>query len=352
MTIAPKLAERSRLDVSSSSGRIDGAESAPGRAARSRLAETAARTCRFALFAALILGCAFDGAALDEPFEGATPSCGHELVYEPFAGLILVGVTIADSPPMDFVLDSGATQSAITDPYLARALGLEVREAGLARGIGSGATRVAITEDTSIHADGVELLRVSLVVHDIGVSLSENAGRDIHGFLGAELFERYVVEIDPATRRLLLHDPETFSYDGLGTVLPLEVEDRRPVVEGSVVVEAGDRPVSVRLMVDTGSSRNLTLISHSRRRLRPPSGAVASPSIGVVGPATVLVAPVARLELGPAFSEGLETSWTESYQVPAVRRIEDLNGILGNGLLSRLRTVFDYQRGRLILVPR
>jgi hypothetical protein len=301
--------------------------------------------------AALVLIAAPAAVASPEGTVTATPPCQHELVYEAYGGLILVAVTIGDSPPMDFVLDSGATQSGITDTALAQALGLEVREAGLARGIGSGATRVLVAADVGIAADGFEILRVPLVVHDIGVSLAESAGRDIYGFLGAELFERYVVEIEPASRRLLLHDPETFTYQGRGIVLSLDVEDQRPVVEASVTVETGKKPVTVRLLVDTGSSRNLTLISGSRRQLKPPKEKTPSASFGVVGRTTVMVAPVARLELGKVVSEGLETSWMGSFQVPAVRKIPKLNGILGNGLLGNLHAIFDYRGGRLILEP-
>lgn len=325
---------------------------APGSQPARRRARAVRPFSALALAAVLISSAVSELASIELLPPAAEPACTHELVYEPYAGLILVAVTIGGSPPMDFVLDSGATQSAITDPYLARAVGLELRDVGLARGIGSGATQVMIADDAVIRADGVELLHVPLVVHDIGVSLAETAGRDIHGFLGSELFERYVVEIDPANRRLLLHDPEAYRYERNGVALPLEVEDRRPVVQGSVTVQAGDKPVPVRLMVDTGSSRSLTLISRSRRRLKPPSEQTPSDSFGVVGQTTVVVAPVARFELGVVVSEGLETSWMDSYQVPAVRNITELNGILGNGLLSRLRTVFDYRGKRLVVEPR
>jgi len=277
------------------------------------------------------------------------PGCVHELRYEPFAGLILVSVTIAESPRLDFVLDSGATQSAITDPYLAAALGLEVHEAGLARGMGSGATRVLIADKICIRGDGLEFLRASLVVHDIGGRLAAMAGRDIDGFLGADLFERYVVEIDPAGRRLLLHDPATFVYSGGGEILPLEVVDRRPVVEGRVVVEAGKKPVPVRLVVDTGSSRYLTLITRSRRQLKPPAERTLGASVGVVGDTLVVVAPVDRLELGSLAAQRVETAWMEAFRIPAVRNIPKLNGIIGNPLLSRYHVFFDYRHGRLIL---
>lgn len=289
--------------------------------------------------------------ALEEDSSPNPPSCVHELVYEPFAGLILVQVRIADSPPLDFLLDSGATQSSITDPFLAWALGLEIKESGLARGVGSGATRVLVAEDISIRIDGVEVLRAPLVVHDIGTRLAAMAGREIHGFLGADLFERYVVEIDPVGRRLLLHDPETFTYLGPGYDVPLEVVDRRPVVHGTVIVKEGGKEVPVRLVADTGSSRSLSLITKSRRHLKPPSEQTVGASVGVVGKTRVVVASTRRFQLGSIFAEGVETAWMETFSVPAVCNIPNVNGILGNRFMNRFRVFFDYRGGRLILEP-
>jgi hypothetical protein len=284
--------------------------------------------------------------------EDANPiSCVHETVYEPFAGLVVVSVTIADSPPLDFVVDSGANTSSITDPILALAIGLEVKETGLARGVGSGATRVVVAEDTCIRIDGVEVLRTQLVVHDIGARLAAAAGREIHGFLGADLFERYVVEINPVGQRLLLHDPETFRYQGPGYEVPLEVVDGRPVVRGTVVVKEGGKEVPVKLVADTGSGRFLSLITKSRRHLKPPVEQREGASIGVVGDTTVIVALTQKLQLGPIVAKGFETAWMEAFGVPAVRNIENLNGILGNQMLSRFRAFFDYRGGRLILEP-
>lgn len=278
-------------------------------------------------------------------------SCVHEVVYEPFGGIILVSVTVADSPPLDFMLDSGATQSSLTDPLLAWALGLEARDRGLARGVGSGATRIVIAEDVCIRIDGIEVLRAPLVVHDIGTRLAAGAGREIHGFLGAELFGRYVVEIDPAGHRLLLHDPETFEYRGRGFEIPLEIVGGRAIVEGVVVIEEGGKEVPVRLMVDTGSSRVLTLVTKSRRRLRPPSEQRVGASVGVVGDTSVALAATHRLRLGSIVAREIETAWLGGQDVPAMRNIEDLNGILGNWFLSQFRTIFDYRGGRLVLEP-
>lgn len=280
-----------------------------------------------------------------------SPACIHEMTYDPFANLILVDLSVGDSPPLTFILDTGATQSSLTDPLLAAFLGIEVREAGLARGMGAGATWVRITEEVSLRNAGWPVLETALVVHDISSQLVAQAGRPIDGFIGWQLFDHYVVEIDPVGRRLLLHDPDTFVYEGDGEVLPMEIVGRRPLVTASVVVKEGEKPVPVKLIVDTGSNRHLSLISRSRRRLKPPGNLKQDTSIGVTGDISVVIGRTARLEVGPLESTDVETNWVEPYRIPAARNIDGLNGILGNPLLSDYHVFFDYRGGRLILEP-
>lgn len=280
-----------------------------------------------------------------------SPDCIHEMIYDPFANLVLVDMSVGDSLPLTFILDTGATQSALTDPLLAAFLGIEIRDAGLARGMGAGATWVRITEVVSLRNAGWPILETALVVHDIGSQLAAQAGRPIDGFIGWELFDRYVVELDPVHRRLRLHDPDTFVYEGDGHVLPMEIVGRRPLVAASVVVKEGEKPVPVNLIVDTGSNRHLSLISRSRRRLKPPDNLKRDRSMGVTGDISVVVGRTAHLEMGPLDSANVETTWVEPYRIPAARNIDDLNGVLGNPLLNDYHVFFDYRGGRLILEP-
>jgi hypothetical protein len=122
-------------------------------------------------------------------------------------------------------------------------------------------------------------------------------------------------------------------------------------VQGTVVVKEGGKEVPVRLVADTGSGRYLALITKSRRHLKPPAQQEVGRSIGVVGDSTVVVASTQRLQLGSIVTRGVETAWLEAFGIPAVRNIPNLNGILGNQLLNRFRTIFDYGGGRLILEP-
>jgi hypothetical protein len=303
-----------------------------------------------ALGTVLLVGLEGEESPHQLPQQPPSPGCTHELIFEPFAGLTLVPLQVAGSAPLDFVLDSGANRSSISDPLLAATLGLEVTEIGIARGMGSGAVGVLITEPVPLQSQGFELLLVPLAVHDIGARLAARAGRELDGFLGWELFDRYVVELDPAGRRLLLHDPSSFVYAGPGQVLPLEVKDGRAVVQGRVNV-SGRKAVAVTLLVDTGSGRYLTLITGGRRHLEPPPERDRATSVGITGATTVKAGRVAEVELGEVVVENVETAWVRSFEIPATNTIPKLDGVLGNRLLARYRVFFDYRHGRLILEP-
>ncbi len=182
---------------------------------------------------------------------------------------------------------------------------------------------------------GAKSCRSRSAIHDIGARLAAIAGREIDGLLGWELFDRYVVELDPDRRRMRLHPAETFEYWGQGEVIALSVEDRRPVIEATVSVE-GDRAVPVRLLLDTGSSTYLTLISGSRRRLAPAESRERGETrVGITGSTRPIAGAVARFDLGSITVENLDVSWVGAHAVPAARAITKLNGILGSRLLAR-----------------
>ena len=276
------------------------------------------------------------------------PPCIHELVYESAFGVSLIEVEVAGSQPLTFLVDTGATQSAFNDTLMAESIGLEAASSGLARGLGAGAKPIVITNEAAVSHRGVELLRTDFAIHDIGPMLMRRSGRSIDGIIGYALFNRYVVEFEPLSGRLRLHDPETFSYDGDGWVLPMEIEDKRPTIEARVVV-SGDRVIPVKLMVDTGSSRALSLLIGSKRRLNPPADTITSSGIGVTGEVAVQIGRIERLEISTITLSQAETAWVEPYRISAARNIEDLNGILGNRFLSMFRVFFDYNKGQLIL---
>src|SRR5262249_37052164 len=87
-----------------------------------------------------------------------------------------------------------------------------------------------------------------------GAALPSNPNRRnrrLQGIVGVGCFRPFVVEMDPQTLMLTLHQPRDFHYVGTGEVLPLKVRRSTAVVEASIVVP--ERPaISGLFEIDTG----------------------------------------------------------------------------------------------------
>jgi hypothetical protein len=175
-------------------------------------------------------------------------------------------------------------------------------------------------------------------------------GRHFHGLLGSDLFELYVVDIDPANGTVRLHEPHRWSYGGSGHVIPLIIDSRRPFVKARVITESG-KSAKVRLMVDTGSENHLALILGSHRNLQVPKNHAKVKALGLGGEVTVLIGAVPALEAGSLALGHTPTAFFHPDSMPSARNISDFDGLIGNGILAQYRTILDYHRKVLILEP-
>jgi hypothetical protein len=133
-----------------------------------------------------------------------------------YDNLPLAPVHIGSAPLLWFVPDSAAKTTYI-DTARARA-------AGLAAG------KPAI----------LSLSRSTLTIPRLSTtelaSLQRTEGHAIDGVLGAELFRKYVVQIDYDTRVLRLFDPSTFTPDAGAESVPLFIKDDKAYVHCAITM--------------------------------------------------------------------------------------------------------------------
>jgi hypothetical protein len=176
----------------------------------------------------------------------------------------------------------------------------------------------------------------------------EHTGWALHGLLGADLFLLYAVEIDPARGMIVLHRPKTaVPFESLA-VAAVDVHRRRPIVTVKVTVEGGRR-TSARLLLDTGAEGEVLIVNGANRRLRAPPNGRRIRVTGIGGTANGVSAPLEVLQIGRLEIRDLEASFVERRTMPSTREIRRVDGVLGNGVLSRYRCWIDLQAGRLVL---
>src|SRR5262245_13524747 len=153
---------------------------------------------------------------------------GRPLTVVPYRaedGLIVLDVRVNGSGPRTFVLDSGAPHSVV-DSAAAVALKLDALSQDRTRGAGRGTVGRQ-------HLPPLEL-QVGDVRHHFADPWSSDlahAGiRHVDGLVGADLFERFVVRIDPDRRTLALYAAQD-SLPPSGTPIPLTLENDRLYVD-------------------------------------------------------------------------------------------------------------------------
>src|SRR6185503_10937392 len=83
-------------------------------------------------------------------------------------------------------------------------------------------------------------------------------GRPIHGTIGHDLFNRFVVEIDYAARVMNLYEPKDYRYSGKGEVVPVTIEKDEPFLQAKII-QRGRAPIEAKLKIDTGGVTELGL---------------------------------------------------------------------------------------------
>jgi hypothetical protein len=265
-------------------------------------------------------------------------------------GLIFLRTRVNNSQPMWFALDSGASFPFVIDIRRSRALGLKLRDVVTAdRGAGPGAYEVAMTRGVSLNIGSLDFADQTAAVIALG-SLEGITGRALDGLVGCDLFSRYVVELDYLASKIVLHDPQTYTYSGAGESLPLTKRGDYFFVPAKI--EMPGRPqLDGRFLVDTGGVFITVVLNapFARSNDLPPSNqrmALDRSLSGLGGETKVLVSRAISFMLGKLVIS--EPVVYVSQDTGGALASSNFDGIVGGELLRKFKVIFDYTRHRLM----
>lgn len=260
---------------------------------------------------------------------------------------VLLKGRVNNSDPLWFTLDTGAASSVI-NMRRAREMGLELTLTGRAQGAG-GTAETARLSGITFSIEGVEIKNLNVMAIALD-SIEATAGRSMDVIIGAELFHRYVVEVDYENRYITLYDPKQFVYTGTGESLPLKFSGNHPYVRGRVVVP-GMEPIEGDFVIDAGSGFGLTFnpgfVTEHKLVERVPN-TIETKARGVGGEFPLNIGRIESLELG-RFKLLKPTSAFPRTSGFISR--EGSAGNIGGLILRRFKVIFDYSRKRMILEP-
>ncbi len=303
---------------------------------------TAIEPYRLAVLTCLAL-CTVNGAmaALED---STSPTPANSIPFEFVSGRILVDARVNDARPATVMLDTGYSVNMLSRE-LTESLGLKRTGHITIVGIAG--------EESADQFEGVtfSLARASYSPRRVAAlpASYQRHWRKRDGVLGAGFFRRFVVEIDPKSKRVRLHEPDSFRYSGGGEIVPFKFKQSTPIVDGAII-RPDQEPVEGRFEIDTGCDGGLCLGSDfvtANHLVEFSSGTENSARQGVGGDTRTKIGRVPKFRLGAQIIEKpLTNFFLEGSPVD-----DGLAGHIGMDLLRRFKVILDYSRERMILEP-
>ncbi len=177
------------------------------------------------------------------------------------SNLIIVPVQINESDTLQFILDTGVSNTIITDPSAFRRQPLRLTRKIKLTGAGEGGNLTAsVAIDNQLRMGGLKASHHNLVILDEDIlKLSEYVGTPVHGIFGYEIFANFVVNVDFQRREITLMDPKTYHYKKRkGDRYPITIQDTKAYTDALSVFD-GEKSLPLRVVLDTGAGHALML---------------------------------------------------------------------------------------------
>ncbi|CAN5317620.1 hypothetical protein BH09BAC4_BH09BAC4_17810 [soil metagenome] len=283
----------------------------------------------------------------------------HSWTRIPFqlhSNLIIVPVRVNDSDTLRFILDTGVSNTIITDPsaFKKRPLTLtrKVKLAGAGEG---GSLTASIAIDNTLSMGGLRAAHHNLVLLDEDIlKLSEYVGTPVHGIFGYEIFANFVVNIDFQRHEIMLMKANKYKYrKGKGDRYPITIQDTKAYTDALSIFD-GEKVTPLRVILDTGAGHAL-LLDQARSLVAmplPEKSIRAQLGRGLNGVINGRLGRIQKVRFGRYELENILASFPDSMAF-GMKLVDmpERQGNVGCELLRRFNVTFNYPEQYIVMKP-
>ncbi|OZV69150.1 aspartyl protease family protein [Winogradskyella aurantia] len=276
----------------------------------------------------------------------------EKIRFELIGNLIVIPIEV-NNVLLSFILDTGVSKPILFNISEIDAVGLNNREVFFLYGLGGDGKLKAIKSSSNAMKIGdVRLFNKDLyIVYDKSINFTPRLGVLIHGIIGYDLFKDFIVEINYSSRFIRLHKPETFKPKSprKWKRLPLDVNNKKPYIEANVSIS--DRPIEVKLLLDTGSSDAIWLFKDKTEGLVPKKNMMFRDFLGkgLSGSVYGQRSKVNRINIGGFSFKQANVAYPDSASIDKDKIYKERNGSLGGNILKRFNHFIDYNGNQIFL---
>lgn len=278
-----------------------------------------------------------------------------QLPFKLLNNLVVLQVFVNNSDTLNFILDSGISNTIIIDKALATKLNMQyVREIQM-YGFGGGSALTAIHSiENTVKIPGIVGEHQDiLVIPDPDFDFSKLLGIKIHGLLGYNVFRDLIIEINYDSKYINFHTPKTYVYKNRKktTTLPLAIIDTKPFITTKIVQEDSS-VIEGRFLIDSGASFALWLDLDSDSSLKLPKKTESlSLGTGLGGEVYGKVGRIKEFGDGTMKLKNVIASYNDTSLTMPSHFADKRNGSIGADVISRFNVIFDYRNNKISFRP-
>ena len=282
-----------------------------------------------------------------------------DLRFEMIHNLIIIPAFINGSDTLKFILDTGVSHTMITSLNGTQGISFNFAREIELFGLGSG------REVQAFHSFGnvIELPGIIGFNHNVIILkeefdyLSQGLGTQIHGLIGYDVFDSFIVEIDYTSKRLTLYDPKHFKSRKKkrllkkSDIIEMEIRKRKPYINATIYNDDNEA-AEMNLLVDTGASHAISIFNFTDDKMEIPENSLYTfIGIGLSGEIYGPIGRTNKIALGDFKFKKPIVTYPDSESVQLTDFENDRSGSLGADILNRFTVIFDYHGKEMILRP-
>lgn len=251
-----------------------------------------------------------------------------------------------------FILDSGVKSSIYFSLTDSDRISFKNTSAVILRGLGPkcGIGAVRSTNNRVEVGKAKDKAHSLFIIFDTDLNLSPRMGIPIHGILGNDFFENFIVSIDYTFEKIIIYD---LSYYNARKKckrckeFPLQFSGGKPYL--TLKVFNNNHTEDVTLLIDSGSSDVLWLFDRKEFINDTPKNYFDDfLGLGLSGDIYGKRTQIDSLALGEFLLKKVIVAFPNEEAISKARTDESRDGSIGGGFLSRFKVIYDYGNNKIL----
>jgi hypothetical protein len=247
---------------------------------------------------------------------------------------------------LNFIIDSGSKSTLLLDASLIDTLQLQNKKRFMIKGLGENSDIEAIKSTNNLlQLKSISLNATNLYIPiDMEVAFSATFGMAIHGMIGYDLLNNFIVKINYTKQKITFYDPKYYPKIKCRRCekLPISLKHKKPYI--NIALQTNEHIIPINMLLDTGGGDSFWLFENAKRNINIPEKKLADYlGRGLNGDIYGKRAKVKQISMAKySFSKPI-VSFPDSTAINLKKHLRnDRDGSIGARILKRFNIILDY----------